>query len=219
MGRFKNRVALGSFMHYAVFSDIHGNFTSLERFFTEVRDIVDQYFCLGDMVQYGNSFDENRCVELVQRNQCLTVRGNHEDKVLANYQQSLKKMYPQNLDYLASLSSSLVIEPQYFLVHAPSGQRIISDAQAGEEFSKLPLGVEICFFGHSHQPSLFSKDKKGRVKKERLGEGATFLREGSQYLINPGGVGLYWGLPQTYLLFDSNSRKLQFRRIDPANTS
>ena len=99
MGRFKNRVVLGSFMHYAVFSDIHGNFTSLERFFTEVRDIVDQYFCLGDMVQYGNSFDENRCVELVQRNQCLTVRGNHEDKVLANYQQSLKKMYPQNLDY------------------------------------------------------------------------------------------------------------------------
>ncbi|MBS3127186.1 metallophosphoesterase [Candidatus Woesearchaeota archaeon] len=50
-------------MHYAIFSDIQGNYPALEEFFNQVKGRVDRYLCLGDIVQSGTTFDDNRCLD------------------------------------------------------------------------------------------------------------------------------------------------------------
>lgn len=200
-------------MKYAIFSDVQGNYGALKRFFAETENNVDVFLCLGDIVQAGKSYDDNRCIDLIRDNKCIAVRGNHEDRVIANYTKSQKKISPDNIDYLASLSWSAIIGG-YFLVHAPSGQRVISVEQATEEFKKLPQDIEICFFGHSHKASLFSKNKNGQVKNEGLSFYSHLLKDNCRYLINPGGIGLYFDLPQTYMFFDEQSRKLELRKIN-----
>jgi len=203
-------------MRYAIFSDVQGNYEALKRFFEINENMPNSYLCLGDIVQYGTSFNDNRCIDLVQKKNCIAVRGNHEDYVLAHYEESKKKIYPHNLEYLASLPSEREIDGEYRLIHAPSGKRIQNVREAAEEFTRLPAHVEVCFFGHSHRPTIFSRDKKGVVKEEKLGEELQ-LSEDLAYMINPGGIGLYWGLPQTYMVFESRTRKLQFERMNNAN--
>ena len=200
-------------MHYAIFSDIQGNYPALEEFFNQVKGRVDRYLCLGDIVQSGTSFDDNRCLDLVQERQCDVVRGNHEDRVLNNHEASSKKISPDNMVYLATLPSTKIIDEKYQLIHAPSNRRILKQEDAEEEFQKLSKIVNICFFGHSHQPSIYSLDTKGKMKQENLTQKIIQLKQDSHYMINPGGVGLHWGHEQTYMIFDEKGLNIEFRHL------
>lgn len=199
-------------MRYGIFSDIQGNYRALERFFAETKSDVDQYLCLGDIVQNGTSYDDNRCIDTVIRKECLAVRGNHEDKVIADRALLPKKISPQNFEYLASLPLNHLFL-NYFLVHAPLNQRVLTIEQAKEIFEQLPDFINICFLGHSHQPALFCEDEPGKIKKRELNHGVVYLKPDLRYLINPGGVGLCWGQPQTYMVYDDNTRYLHLRRL------
>ncbi len=200
-------------MKYAIFSDIQGNYKALRRFFDEVNQTVDRYLCLGDIVQNGSSFEDNLCIDLVKKHGCLAVRGNHEDRVLANRETSRKKISLENLEFISSLPSELIVDKKFFLVHAPSGKRIVSSKQAEEEFIKMPQEITFYLYGHSHKPMLFSKDES-KIKQESIAyHNQNYLSPTSQYMINPGGVGLYFGLPQTYMIFDDDSRELYFIRL------
>ncbi|MBI4147113.1 metallophosphoesterase family protein [Candidatus Woesearchaeota archaeon] len=200
-------------MKYAIFSDVQGNYEALRKFFNQVRGRVDKYLCLGDIVQNGISFEDNLCADLVRKKGCITVRGNHEDRIIENVEVSMKKISPQNLDFLASLPSKRVVGNNYFLTHAPSDKRIISVEQAREEFIKIDFKIEFYLYGHSHKPNIFSRDKNGTVRQERLSYGANYLSADLRYMINPGGAGLYYGLPQTHMTFDDHSRELNFMRV------
>jgi len=195
-------------MKHAIFSDVQGNYPALRSFFEQTNKSVDGYICLGDIVQHGTSFDDNRCIELIKNNNCVAVRGNHEDYVIGR-NKPLGKIFPENMEFIASLPLRRSID-DYHLVHAPSGQRVVTVEQARKEFSKLPEDIKICFFGHSHKQTIFSRDKKGKVGEEELGRGIILLRPDTKYLINPGGVGLYYGLPQTYMILDEKSLQLEF---------
>ena len=64
-------------MKVAVFSDVHGNLIALEQFVRSTKDLVDEYLCLGDVVNYGPWNDE--CLEIVLSLPGITVlEGNHE---------------------------------------------------------------------------------------------------------------------------------------------
>lgn len=195
-------------MKYAIFSDIHRNFPALMTFFAATEDKVDHYLCLGDIVQDGTSFDDHRCIELVKQHHPSAVRGNHEDRVFENYNKSKRKISLENLEYIASLPLELIIG-KFYLIHAPSGKRIVTPEQSEDEFQTFSES-QICFFGHSHKAIVLSKDKKGKIKEEKF-ERKILLRPELRYMINPGGVGVYWGLPQTYLLYDDQSRQLEFK--------
>lgn len=199
-------------MRYGIFSDVQGNYEALERFFAETKDDIDQYFCLGDIVQNGTSYDDHRCIDLVIIKECLAVRGNHEDKVIADCTRPPKKIAPENLEYLASLPLNRSFF-NYSLVHAPLNQRILTAEQAGEVFRQLPAFIDICFFGHSHQPTLFCEDEQRKITEIGLAGGMVSLKPHSRYLINPGGVGLYWNQLQTYMIFDDDSRYLHLKKL------
>ena len=65
----------------AIVSDIHSN---LEALLVVLDDIaarnVEEIVCLGDLVGYGANPCE--CIDLIQQNAKVTVRGNHDEAVL-----------------------------------------------------------------------------------------------------------------------------------------
>jgi predicted phosphodiesterase len=65
----------------AIFSDVHGNLPALEVFIEATLGNVDDYLCLGDIVNYGPW--NNECVDLVSTLPGIQlVKGNHEDLFL-----------------------------------------------------------------------------------------------------------------------------------------
>jgi len=64
-------------MRVAVFSDVHANLIALEQFVRSTKDVVDEYLCLGDVVNYGPWNDE--CIDVVMNLPGITIlEGNHE---------------------------------------------------------------------------------------------------------------------------------------------
>jgi len=64
-------------MKIAVFSDVHGNLPALELMLADAKG-VDQFICLGDVVNYGPW--SNECVQIISElKNCIKIRGNHED--------------------------------------------------------------------------------------------------------------------------------------------
>ncbi len=64
-------------MKTAVFGDVHGNLVALDRFIEETEGLVDEYLCLGDIVNYGPWNDE--CLEAIHQLPQITIlQGNHE---------------------------------------------------------------------------------------------------------------------------------------------
>jgi predicted phosphodiesterase len=219
-------------MKYFIFTDIHGN---LEAFLAVLkfarRRKIDHFLFLGDMVGYGASPNE-----IIQKIQLLKpisiIRGNHDKAVceIDNVktfnpiaasaihwtQQSLKK---SNLNYLKRLKQGpLIVNKDITICHgAPFDEDhyIFGEFDAAEAF--LHFKTQICFFGHTHFPFLYTE-------KDHFVEG-TFITGNSseikiekdvRYLINPGSV----GQPRdrntraACAIYDSKQKKIKFYRIE-----
>ncbi len=199
-------------MIYAIFSDLQGNFEAVAQFFRETEGRVTTYLCLGDIVQDGKTYDENRVIDLLREHAVIGVQGNHDAELLKRRDEALQKISPENLEYLAALPETRSING-FHLVHAPNGRRILENRDAEHAFSELPPEVRILLFGHSHQPAIYHLQKGGRVRNELVGKQSVVLEERGRYLINPGGVGLRWGAPQTYMLYDAERRGIELQRL------
>ena len=91
---------------------------------------------------------------------------------------------------------------------------IFSDRDAFLNFRGFE--ARVCFFGHSHIPSIFTLEPKGiRVEVVSRPRVTRTLEEGRRYLINPGSV----GQPRdrnpaaSYALFDTAKRAVFFDRV------
>ncbi len=198
-------------MRYAVFSDLQGNLEAVARFFKETQGTVDAYLCLGDIVQDGTSFDENRLIDLLRSQGVVAVQGNHDAALVTNQAAAVQKIDPTNIDYLAGLPKVHLVN-RFQLVHAPGGMRILDEHDARNGFSFLLPGTQICFYGHSHKPAVYRSDISGRVHTDLRGKEA-LLDGRSKYLVNPGGIGLKWGEPQTFMVYDSKTRRIELKQL------
>lgn len=64
-------------MKLAIFSDIHGNLPALQSVLEELKNEVDGYICLGDVVGYGPW--ANECVDIITNlPNTIYIEGNHE---------------------------------------------------------------------------------------------------------------------------------------------
>ncbi len=219
-------------MKYFIFTDIHGN---LEAFLAVLkfarRRKIDHFLFLGDMVGYGAS--PNEIIQKIQLLKPLSIiRGNHDKAVceIDNVktfnpiaasaihwtQKNLKK---SNLNYLKRLKQGpQTVNKDITICHgAPFDEDhyIFGEFDAAEAF--LHIKTQICFFGHTHFPFLYTE-------KDHFVEG-TFITGNSseikiekdvRYLINPGSV----GQPRdrntraSYAIYDSKQKKINFYRIE-----
>jgi predicted phosphodiesterase len=219
---------------YLVISDMHGNWAALRTVLRKVRrKRFDAILVLGDLVGYGAA--PNQVVEAVRdlTGRVVTVRGNH-DKVVAGIdsgetfnesaliaaQWTAEHLTRQNLQAVRELAEGPVeVDEGLAICHgAPidEDKYLFSDRDAVSVFRAWR--VPLTFFGHTHVTSLFSFDPDRREIDVRAlpDEGSLDLREGVQYLFNPGSV----GQPRdrdpraSYMIYDSDRRRVRWFRLE-----
>ncbi|HEX8833077.1 MAG TPA: metallophosphoesterase family protein, partial [Abditibacteriaceae bacterium] len=222
-------------MRFLLVSDIHANRFGLEAVLAHAAGQYEQVLCLGDVVGYGAH--PNECCEILRSVKSWCLRGNHDAAAID--QLSIADFNPiateamlwtrrqldvTNISWLESLESSLDREDHNFqAVHGslrdPLEEYIVDPRLARYSLDRLQRPV--CFFGHTHIAEYYGRDaqiqKFASPKDGSFVNGGTLqLREGWQYMVNPGSCGQPRDRnPQArYALFDTVSRHLDVRAID-----
>lgn len=212
-------------MRIAIFGDIHSNLEALQSVLADARsEGCTHHICLGDLVGY--SADPAACVELVRSLDCPVLMGNHDEQAAASgslggftelaaeaMRWTRARLGEADKEWLRSLRLQRVIR-DFTVVHATldTPQKwgyIITPGDAAASFTYQHTPV--CFFGHTHEPYLFST---GIVVKKQLYDRVT-LRHGTQYLINAGSVGQPrdndWRA--AYVIYEPEKSEVELRRV------
>jgi predicted phosphodiesterase len=215
-------------MKIALISDIHANLEALEAVFQDIeKQDVDGTICLGDVIGYG--CNPNECFDLVNTKCRQTLMGNHEyiamglleghqlnEVAMESSEWTRKQLSDNTMSSLADLELDARIEGAY-LVHAspdePSDWHYILKPPHAESAFKS-FDENICFFGHSHLPMIFSLSPNGRLSGKN---GHDFDPDPDcRYLVNVGSV----GQPRDrdpracYVVYDSSIGEVCYRRVE-----
>lgn len=216
---------------YLILSDIHSNLEALEAVFRAVqRRRYDAVLCMGDLVGYGAS--PNPVVSRLRRARNLfVVRGNH-DKVCCGIEDgsnfnsaartaahwTLHHLRPENREFLLKMPQGpREVAPGIWIAHGSVPDEdayLFSDFDAFQSFESGAF--QVCFFGHTHFPSVFKRVEEGVEFSPLKGDVVELLLEpGARYMINPGSV----GQPRdrnpkaAFAEFYPESRRLVVRRV------
>lgn len=221
-------------MRRLLLSDIHSNMEALDCCMERARDAgFDSVVCCGDVVGYGP--EPNEAITLLRKERALTIRGNHDrvasgadDPTDFNPHAARAALWTRNAltresrEYLRDLPlGPFAIGDGAEMVHGAvthEDDYIMSahDAAASFALTEAPL----TFFGHTHFQAVYAADADCNVTAERFevanGHGKHRLKEGLQYLVNPGSV----GQPRDsdvragFAIWDSASRSIEFYRVE-----
>ena len=218
-------------MRYLLLSDLHSNIEALEAVLAHARGRgFDRVACMGDLVGYGAS--PNEVCAAVRALEPVIIRGNH-DKVISGADSgeqfnmlaaqscrwTQERLSAENLDWLRSLPEGpREVDEEFWIAH---GTPLDEDAYVLNEFDAIEVfrgfPGQICFFGHSHIPSLFAvDDEDGFYLLAPLGDEERIeLKTGTRYLLNCGSV----GQPRdrnpmaAYGIFDTTRREVEMLRV------
>lgn len=214
-------------MKYAIISDLHANLEAVKAVLARIdRSNVDQIVCLGDVVGYNAS--PNECIDLVRSRGIPTVCGNHDavacgitdpwgfnPVALSAALWTREALRPDNLQWLKELPD--LIEFEHFLaVHGSPTDRDYYLFTWEEVLPYIDFleerGRNLCFFGHTHYPGIFSADGMYTVDEDSkfpLGESKVFF-------INPGSVGQPRdGDPRAaFGMLDTEKREYELVRVE-----
>jgi predicted phosphodiesterase len=219
-------------MRYLLLSDIHSNDEALAAVLARARRRkFDRVVILGDFVGYGA--EPNAVLDRLRRvrKRKVLIRGNH-DKVVCGLDDgelfnpvaleaarwTEAALTRRNLEFLAALPiGPVAVDGAFEICHGSPRDEdayIFSDIDASVNFHGFRSAV--CFFGHSHIPSIFTLEPHGIRVEVVSGERVTYpLQEGRRYLINPGSV----GQPRdrnpdsSYAIYDAREGAVHFERV------
>jgi len=212
---------------FGICSDIHGNWDALKAVIADMEQHhVSQKICLGDVVGYGA--EPKRCVHTVMQNDWLVLTGNHEEALLSpdelNYFNNAavmgvlwakKQLDTDQTKWLSKLPH-VIRGSSYELVHASLDEPmawnyIIGQQEAERHFSRQEHLV--WFWGHTHTGMIWRQGRKIYFKRPSTRKFT--LPKKQKVLINVGSVGQPRdGNPRaSYVLFNPESRTIQFRRV------
>jgi len=217
-------------MRYAILSDIHANLEAFHAVLARIAELgADRMLCLGDVVGYHA--DPNACVDLVRSGDMACVMGNHDAAACgikepdsfnpaarAAVLWTREVLTAENKEFLRDLPRHLQFGDMV-LCHGSindTDQYIFKDTEVHENLAAmetLPNKPQVCFYGHTHMKAAYSLG--GGVLSRVLSD-KILLTGGTQYLINPGGVGQPRdGDPQApFLIYDTADRMVVFHRVE-----
>ena len=217
-------------------SDIHSNMEALEGC-VAAAPVCDLVVNLGDIVGYGANPNE-----VIERSRSMGkhfVRGNH-DKAAAGLMDlkdfnpiagmaalwTREQLSPENLEWLRGLPQGPIHIPEVPQAQFVHGSPIDEDEYVVTPRDALePLmatKVPLTFFGHSHVQGAFSTNpsETGGLRPiyKTVGQKEVMemqLKEGVEYLINPGSVGQPrdgdWRA--AFAVFESEEYRVSFHRV------
>jgi putative phosphoesterase len=188
-------------MRYLLLSDIHSNDEALTAVLARARSRrFDRVVILGDFVGYGA--EPNAVLDRLRRirKEKIVIRGNH-DKVVCGLDDgelfnpvalqaarwTEKALTPKNREFLERLPlGPRAVDGAFAICHGSPRDEdayIFSDRDALVNFRDFDSRV--CFFGHSHIPSIFTLEPHGIRVEVVYGSHACKL-ERAPVPINPG---------------------------------
>lgn len=219
-------------MRYGIIADVHSNIEALLTVMERMRrEGVDKILCLGDIIGYNASPKE--CLEVLMAAGVECINGNHDRFMTGTtpIDPSVKKETVQVIewtrgqvteaqsDWLRGLPKIKVVDMSVLMVHGSprhEDEYILTIDTIRENIIFMQnnyLGLDLCFFGHTHAPLLVCR---GQLETD-LHEDKTFKLEAMKtYLINPGSVGQPRdGSPKAgFGIFDTNERTVSYFRVD-----
>ncbi len=216
-------------MRYAIICDVHSNLEALEAVLAEIKNHrVDRVVHLGDAVGYNAN--PNECIEILMNENIPSIMGNHDaaacgldDPQMFNYaaKQAIRwtreKLTPKHHEYLGSLPETLILDETILLAHGSPGSRdnyLLDWKHSMAEFAIMAeLSIKICFFGHSHLPSLFVHQGRDHDLQNYAKH---TLDKSNSYLVNFGALGQPRdGDPRAcFGIFDSDEMTVEFIRLE-----
>lgn len=214
-------------MRYGFFSDVHANLEALQACVIDFKtEKLDKLYFLGDAVGYGPNPDE--CVKLIKDISLANLMGNHDYAALGLMETDYFNQYAaESVGWTKASLTEKAIEimsdfelthqvEDVLLVHAsprdPENWHYILDMEDAEENFDF-FTHRICLVGHTHRPYIVSK--KEHEPGELVKENEEIIKDDRRYLINIGSVGQPRdGDPRCcYLIYDSETRKVSFKRV------
>ncbi len=219
-------------MRYLILSDIHANLEALAAVLARARGrSYQRVVVLGDFVGYGA--DPNAVIDRVRklRRPKVLVRGNH-DRVAAGLDPgrmfnpvalfaarwTAETLSEANRAFLGDLPVGPVeVDGNFVICHGSpldEDAYIFSDSDAAWNFRSIAL--DLCFFGHSHIPSVFTLEPDGiRVDVVRGPREVWKLEPGRRYLINPGSIGQPRdrNTAAAFAIYDAERAEVLFERV------
>lgn len=216
-------------MRYLVLSDIHSNLEALEATIRRAREVgYDRATCCGDLVGYGPNPAE--VIDALDELKTISIRGNH-DRVVSGLDEPIHfnvaarkavEWTRQNLTHhylqrLAELQCGpLQIAEKAQLVHGSArdeDEYVVTQEDAVVNLA--PTGPSITFFGHTHEPGVFTRTMRWFPSYEEDGS-ARFHLPSEKILVNPGSVGQPRdGDPRaSFLIWDDEESLLEFYRVE-----
>ncbi len=190
---------------YLVLSDLHSNLEALRAVLDCAGGLAyDRVLILGDIVGYGA--DPGAVIDVVRGlPRSVVIRGNH-DRVAAGLGEgdefnvaarsavlwTRRALQGPGLEYLRALPRG----PREFaagglLCHGTpldEDEYLLEEEGARRCFEAISF--ELCFFGHTHYPCVFTQEGERVRLRLPQGEIAEFpLARGARHLVNPGSVG------------------------------
>ncbi|MCX7655503.1 MAG: metallophosphoesterase, partial [Treponemataceae bacterium] len=172
-------------MKILVLSDIHANLSALKAILETSGLEWDQALCLGDIVGYGPEPEE--CVRYIFEVCSVIVAGNHDlaacNRIgIEDFSPHAYKAMEWTREHLSESSKEKLarLEPfrktkEYCLSHGspldPIWSYIMDEEEARFTFSQLAFSEKLCFFGHTHLPSLFIEEKERGIVQGFYGKG------------------------------------------------
>ena len=206
-------------MKYAVMSDVHGHLTALENALADARRCaVDRFVLLGDMTGSGPSPDRD-VLSLCRSAFDVVVAGNYEVDYLSRESAASQ---PERA-WVASLLS-LAVEGDAAFTHRGLNRdagRMVAGfgytfdlATAHVTFDAMDSALRLVFIGHTHESAIWRCDAADTITQVHANR--WLADAGSRYIVNVGSV----GCPRSddgasYVVYDSDSRQLEFRRLEP----
>jgi len=213
-------------LKYAIISDLHANLEALKVVLARVeKSAVDQIVCLGDVVGYNAH--PNECIDIMRELNVPTVCGNHDavacglvdpygfnPVALRAAMWTRETLRADNLEWLKELPDVIAFD-EFLAVHGSPTDRDSYLFTWEEVVPYIPFIEErdynLCFFGHTHYPGIFSSDGMYSVDEHsrfKLGMGKSFF-------INPGSVGQPRdGDPRAaFGLLDTETREYELVRV------
>jgi predicted phosphodiesterase len=214
-------------MRLALVSDIHANLEALTAVLKDIeKRQVDEIACLGDVIGYGA--DPAACLDLVESNCRVRLMGNHEWAAIGEMNEramndvarrSMAWTREQLEDRHVAMIEAFRMEARIsdlHLVHAspfePENWHYVLTPKAATRAFEA-TDAFICFFGHSHLPTIFSVGEDQTVRS-RFGHDFQPLEE-NRYLVNVGSV----GQPRDddsrscYVVYDSETFDVYYHRV------
>jgi len=216
-------------MRYALLADIHANTEAFTAVLADIerRGGVDEYWCLGDIIDYGP--DPSECIRLLRQLPHICVAGNHDlaaigkadvnrfnpDAALA-IRWTQQQLNPDDIEYLSGLPQ-VIEKGDFTLVHGsprdPLWEYLVSSGSAEESFNYFR--TKYCLVGHSHKPLMFRQKENGGCSFSPLSDSIGQVLGSSRTIFNPGSIGQPRdGDPRaSYAIYDDESSIVRLCRV------